>query len=167
MISPSTRVAVICTGNICRSPMGEVLLRALVEGEPRLAGHVLVTSAGTASWHVGEPMDDRARRALNRADFSGAGSPAAYASPAYLASQDLILVMTREHRDDVRHRLGETSVDVTTWRSPSRPDVVLDVADPYYGDDADFDECLAVLRRGEVAIIDELLRRRHGPSNVT
>ena len=53
MGEPELRVATICTGNICRSPMAEVILKHLIAEDPELNRHVLVTSAGTASWHVG------------------------------------------------------------------------------------------------------------------
>ena len=46
-------VTVVCTGNICRSPMGEVILRDLFAGGG--AGDVTVDSAGTTRWEVGSP----------------------------------------------------------------------------------------------------------------
>ena len=54
MGEPALRVATICTGNICRSPMAEVVLKHLIDNDPSLRGRVDVTSAGTANWHVGE-----------------------------------------------------------------------------------------------------------------
>ena len=56
------RVVFVCTGNICRSPMAEVITRALAataalgDGTP-LGQHLDVRSAGTGPWHEGEPMD--------------------------------------------------------------------------------------------------------------
>jgi protein-tyrosine phosphatase len=140
------RVAAVCTGNICRSPMAEVVLRDLVERDERLSGSMLVSSAGTARWHQGAEMDPRARRALDRAGLRGAGSPAAYADTAYLDAQDVVLVMTRENRDDVLARLTRVDGHVILLRDLIDPPG-LDLADPYYGDDADFDQCLAVIQR--------------------
>ena len=48
------KVATICTGNICRSPMAEVVLKHLIADDPSLNGRVEVTSAGVANWHVGD-----------------------------------------------------------------------------------------------------------------
>src|SRR3974390_2526776 len=61
----------VCTGNICRSPMAEVVLRRLAASRmfddgSALADHLAVSSAGTGGWHEGEPMDPRARAALER-----------------------------------------------------------------------------------------------------
>ena len=146
MSSPVLRVSVICTGNICRSPMGEVIFRHHVDADESLRGRVQVTSAGTANWHVGEPMDRRARDALDRAGYVGAGSPGAYADRAYLERQDLLIVMTREHLHEVRERVGRPLPDAVLLRSFADDGHGRDVADPYYGDDREFDECLELLR---------------------
>ncbi len=124
--------------------MAEVLLKHLVANDATLAGHVIVTSAGTARWHVGAAMDPRARRALDRAGYHLPGSPARFANAEYLAEQDLVLVMSREHRVEVLQRRGGDA-EVLLWRDLGEPDLGLEVADPYYGDDHDFDECLRLL----------------------
>jgi protein-tyrosine phosphatase len=138
----------ICTGNICRSPMAEVVLAHLVDADPSLRGRVHVTSAGTANWHVGAPMDPRARDALDRAGFRNEGTPAAFADRAYLDSHDIVVAMTREHAGDVRRRLSNPSTEVVLLRNLIEPGENRDVADPYYGDEAEFDECLELIRAG-------------------
>jgi protein-tyrosine phosphatase len=145
MTKPTLHVATICTGNICRSPMAEIVLRHLIAADPILFGRVNVTSAGTARWHVDSPMDPRARAALDRAGYQLPGTPGAFADGAYLDAQDLILVMTREHLHDVQERLANASTEVILWRNLLEPEKNLDVADPYYGGDDEFDECLAIL----------------------
>ena len=62
------RVAVVCLGNICRSPIADVVVNALLD-EAGLRDGVEVTSAGTGSWHVGEPMDPRAAAVLTHAGY--------------------------------------------------------------------------------------------------
>ena len=79
-VSRPTRVAFVCTGNICRSPMGEVVMRHDVESDENLRGGVAVSSAGTALWPVGAAMDRRAPGGLDRAGFSGPGTLGAYAN---------------------------------------------------------------------------------------
>jgi protein-tyrosine phosphatase len=138
----------ICTGNICRSPMAEVVLAHLIDADPSLRGRVEVTSAGTANWHVGAAMDPRARDALDRAGFSKEGTPAAFADRTYLDSHDIVVTMTREHASDVRRRLSNETTHVVLLRNLLDPGKNLDLADPYYGDDAEFDECLELIRAG-------------------
>ncbi len=139
--------------------MAEVVLKHLIADDPSLRGLVEVTSGGVANWHVGDEMDPRARRALDRAGYFLDGTPGAYASSAYLNAQDLVTVMTREHLHEVTERLSNPKTDVVLWRHLIDPHVDLDVADPYYGDDAEFDHCLAMLSAGGQRLTS-LLRSR-------
>ena len=52
------RVLFVCLGNICRSPLGEGILRHVVE-QAGLGGRIEVDSAGTGAWHAGEAPDPR------------------------------------------------------------------------------------------------------------
>lgn len=149
-------MAVICTGNICRSPMGEVILRHALRSTPGAEG-IEVTSAGTARWHVNEPMDPRAAAALRRGGYEPDATPGIWATKDFLAGIDVAVAMTREHRQDlltlrpdltvllVREVLGHGS---------------LDVADPYFGNDSDFDTCRETLERATPGLIQEILRAR-------
>jgi protein-tyrosine phosphatase len=144
--------------------MAEVVLQHLVDADSSLRGRVNVTSAGTANWHVGSPMDMRARSALNRAGFNGAGSPAAYADRAYLDEQDVVIGMTREHVHEVRKRLSNDATEVILLRNLIEPGRELDLFDPYYGDDVDFDECLDAVRAGGQRLTLEFRQRLDGGS---
>jgi protein-tyrosine phosphatase len=159
MVQSRVRVAMICTGNICRSPMAEVIVRHFVETDLLLRHRVEVTSAGTANWHVGSPMDARARQALNRAGFEGPGSPAAFADRSYLDDNDLVIGMTREHVHEVKKRLSNSSTEVVQLRNLIEPGRNLDLFDPYYGGDSEFDECLAMIRRAGQRLTSEFHRR--------
>ncbi len=155
MVQKSLRVAMICTGNICRSPMAEVILHELVTQDKFLRPRVSVSSAGTARWHVGSPMDSRARSALDRAGFHGPGTLGAYASSEYLDAHDVVVVMTREHRDDVQARLSNENTEVILLRNLLEPGLDLDVPDPYYGQSEDFDACVDLFTRGGQRLITE------------
>jgi protein-tyrosine phosphatase len=159
VVQPRLRVAMICTGNICRSPMAEVVAQHFVAADSSLHGRVDVTSAGTANWHVGSPMDQRARDALRRAGFHGDGSPAAFADRTYLDRQDLVIGMTREHVHEVKKRLSNRYTDVLLMRNVIEPGLDLDLFDPYYGDDAEFDDCLETVRTAGQRLTTEFQRR--------
>lgn len=90
-VTQPLRVLVVCTGNICRSPLAERLLRA------RLGDRVVVTSAGTHGLDAA-PMEPNAADELTR----WGGDPDGFAShrivPADVEDADLVLTMTTGHR---------------------------------------------------------------------
>jgi len=72
--------------------MAEVVLQHYVDADSSLRGYVDVTSAGTANWHVGSPMDHGRRGALNRAGFNGRRiARGLRRSAAYLDRQDVVI----------------------------------------------------------------------------
>lgn len=154
------KVAVICTGNICRSPMGEILLREAIAVEVDLASVVSVTSAGTAHWHVNKPMDPRAAGALRRAGLPTDATPGIFATADFLVDVDLNVVMTKEHRRDILER--HPAAEVLLVRELLGHGE-MDVPDPYYGDDDDFDECLATLSAVTPLVVAEIRSRLRDP----
>ena len=140
-MSPFT-VSFVCTGNICRSPMGEVVLRNLLEREG-LGERVRVVSAGTGDWHVGGPADPRAVSTLRQYGLDGASHVAQQFLAASFREVDLVLALDRSHERFLRS-LAPTSEDaakVHLLRSFDEQAVAageLEVDDPYFGEDADF-----------------------------
>ena len=68
------RITTVCLGNICRSPMAEAVIRARVD-DAGLGALVLVDSAGTDGWHIGEDADPRALQTLRAAHPLGVPTP--------------------------------------------------------------------------------------------
>ena len=133
----ATRLLFVCLGNICRSPLAEAAFRAEAE---RLGLDVAVESAGTGDWHVGEPPDRRAIAvaARNGIDRSGLRARRVIREDFHLF--DHVVALDRENLASLR-RLQPPG-------SPARLSLLLDhvagregeaVADPYYGEDCDFD----------------------------
>lgn len=94
MTSPGS-VLVVCTGNICRSPYIERLLRVGLVGTG-----IEVSSAGTDAL-VGSAMDPEAAARLVAAGGDPTGFSARQLTPEIVASADLVLTATRAHRADV------------------------------------------------------------------
>ena len=92
------RVLHVCTGNICRSPMAEHLMRRKLEsGWPAQADRFVVESAGT--WgHAGSPMEPHALSTLAEYGVDGADFRARELAAEHVAGADLVLAATREHR---------------------------------------------------------------------
>ena len=127
------RVEIVCSGNICRSPIGEVVLRAkLAEAG---IDDVQVTSSGTGGWHAGDPMDPRAAAALRRRGYDGSAHRAREFRAGWFAERDLVLAMDSGHLAALS-RAGEAQLFAED-----------DVPDPYYGDEEGFDEVLAQIEK--------------------
>ena len=95
------RVCLVCLGNICRSPMAETVLRAELAAAG-LDGAVVVDSAGTGDWHVGDAMDPGARAALATRGHDGSAHRARQFQPSWLPRRDLILAMDARNLADLR-----------------------------------------------------------------
>jgi protein-tyrosine phosphatase len=94
-------ICVVCLGNICRSPMAEVLIRAELTAAG-LADRVSVQSAGTGDWHLGEAMDRGARAELSRRGFDGSGHRARQIGPDWLNQFDLLIAMDQSNLRGLR-----------------------------------------------------------------
>src|SRR5215472_2928513 len=94
-------ICVVCLGNICRSPMAEVLIKSEL-ARAGLAGQVSVESAGTGDWHLGEPMDRRARAELARRGYDGSAHRARQIGPGWLDRFDLLLAMDQANLRSLR-----------------------------------------------------------------
>ena len=107
------RVCLVCLGNICRSPMAESVLRAELAAAG-LDGAVVVDSAGTGDWHVGDAMDPGARAALARRGHDGSDPESHRArqfQPSWLRERDLILAMDARNLADLRRMAGAEDAD--------------------------------------------------------
>lgn len=154
--TPGTyRIAVVCLGNICRSPMADVVLNARV-AEAGLDDRVEVVSAGTGGWHAGDRMDRRAAALLNREGYDADRHRAQQVPVRWLDECDLVLAMDRDNLRDLR-ALGETDpTRVRLFRDFDPDEPGSEVPDPYYGGDDGFRDVLAMVERTS-ATVAELL----------
>jgi len=150
---------VVCSGNICRSPIGEKVLQAAFDAAG-LGDRVTVSSAGTGDWHVGEPANSRAVRVL-----AAAGYPIEHAARQITAADivdlDLLLAADHGHLRELR-RLTTQHQKIALLRSFDPAADSDEVPDPYYGPDEDFEQVLAMIRAaapGVVAAVGERLDR--------
>jgi protein-tyrosine phosphatase len=94
------RILAVCLGNICRSPTAEAALREALR-EAGLEDQVEVDSAGTGTWHLGDPPDARMTAAAAEAGLTLSGT-ARRIGARDVADADLVLVMDRRNLRDVR-----------------------------------------------------------------
>jgi len=150
---PVLHVCVVCSGNICRSPIGEIVLRAAL-AQAGLGDRVRVSSAGTGDWHVGQSANPRAARVLRAAGYP-TDHVARQITADELADIDLVLAADRGHRSELRP-LTDHPDRIRLLRSFD-PDADTDeVPDPYYGPDAGFDDVLAMIEAATPGVVQEI-----------
>jgi len=155
------RLCFVCLGNICRSPIGEGVMRRLLK-DAGLADAVEVDSAGTAGYHAGELPDARARAAGRRFDVDVGGRARQFERGDF-ERFDYVLAMDRANFDDLaelapspeaRRKLHLLrSFDPTSLSGASVPD-------PYYGDDEGFDDVVRICQAACAPLLEKL-RRDH------
>lgn len=147
------RIALVCLGNICRSPMAHVVLEARL-ADAGLTDLVTVTSSGTGGWHEGKPMDERAATMLQDAGYDASRHRARTFDAGWHDDHDLVLVMDAANLRDV----GGPGERVAMFRDFDPDEPGGDVPDPYYGGAAGFEEVLRVVERTSTSLVAALTR---------
>lgn len=149
-------VLVVCTGNICRSPMAEHVLRRAFD-EAGLGDAVTVSSAGTGDWHVGQGAHPPAQRVLAAAGYP-CGHVARQITPEMVDDADLVLAADRGHLAALREVASDPSrVRLLRSFDPDADDD--EVPDPYGYPDEEFVRVLDMLRAAAPGLVDEVGRR--------
>lgn len=139
-------ILLVCTGNICRSPTAEAVLRAKADAAG-LSDRVAVASCGTHDYHVGDPPDPRAQEHARRRGYDLSALQASCLSPADFEQHDLVLALDRGHERILKRRAGPHAGKVRLLMSYASELAVDEVPDPYYGGPADFERALDLIER--------------------
>ena len=151
----------VCLGNICRSPAAEgVFLHLLKERE--LENQFVVDSAGTGSWHVGNPADRRMQAAASRRGIL-LPSRARQIRLDDLSTFDLVLTMDDANLMAVQALAKEAGSSATASIRPmlsyAEKFSETEVPDPYYGGETGFEHVLDLLEDACSNLLDELSRQ--------
>ncbi|MEV8039845.1 low molecular weight protein-tyrosine-phosphatase [Arthrobacter sp. NPDC080082] len=138
------RIITVCTGNICRSPMAELMLAEALAAA-QLTG-VDVDSAGITAYEVGRPIDPRAARKLAAHQIPSTGHIAREWRNDWFQSRDLILAMDVDHYGWLRQAAPDAAslAKIRMLRSfdpavAGRDPLDQGIEDPWYGGHTDFD----------------------------
>lgn len=155
------RVLFVCTGNICRSPTAEAVLRDLAERRG-LSHRVVVDSAGTHAYHVGESADPRSARAAAGRGYDLSKHRARKVRHEDFLEQDLVVAMDRGHFEGLEAFVfpGATAKLVLFLEGVEAAGGRLDTPDPYYGGTSGFQDVLDLCEAGCRKILDD----RFGPA---
>jgi protein-tyrosine phosphatase len=157
------RVCLVCTGNICRSPMAESVFRTHV-AEAGLDGLVEVDSAGTGGWHEGDGADPRTVSVLETNGYES-GHVARQFRADWFSLLDLVIALDTGHLKALR-RLAATPADaqkvqlLRSYEPAAGND--LDVPDPYYGGMDGFEECLEMVEAASPGLLAAVQEQMEG-----
>ena len=112
-------ILIVCTGNTCRSPMAEYLLRALLHKQG-VASQFHISSAGLACY-PGVPISENALLVLKERGIDASGHVSHPVTLQLITNADRIYVMTEAHRRAIIQAVPETAEKI----------IVLSVQDPY------------------------------------
>ncbi|MET3952138.1 low molecular weight protein-tyrosine-phosphatase [Arthrobacter sp. UYEF36] len=169
--SSQYRIIAVCTGNICRSPMAELMLAEAIAAEG-LSGAV-VDSAGTTAYEVGRPIDPRAARKLNAHSISSDRHVAREWEADWFRHRELILALDVDHfgwlQQTAPDRESLSKIRMLRSFDPAvagKDPLDQGIEDPWYGGHADFDLTWNLIHAalpGIVAHVRAELARRRRP----
>lgn len=153
-------VLFVCMGNICRSPLAHGLFEAMVAKEG-LSEMIVVDSAGTHAYHVGNPPDPRSQETALRHGIDLSGQRARRVAQPDFERFDYILAMDRDNYslladscpDEQRHKLS-----LFLEFAPELPE--REVPDPYYGGASGFEQVYNLVEAASRGLLEEI-RKTH------
>ncbi len=155
----STKVLFVCLGNICRSPLAEAIFRKKIK-DKGLEDYIITDSCGTANYHVGDSPDPRTiKNAMqNGVAINHLGRQLHHHD---LVHFDLILAMDESNLRNI-HRLpnaSQHSHKIKLMRSYDVYADTMEVPDPYYGTEQDFQQVFEILERSTENLLAAIQER--------
>ncbi|MDR0950188.1 MAG: low molecular weight phosphotyrosine protein phosphatase [Candidatus Ancillula sp.] len=166
------RITPVCTGNICRSAMAEVVLSQIAEDKGYLEKYDFdFSSRGVSDEEEGNPLDFRARTVLRNHNYTNRLSQsiirnhqAHQITRNEVENADLLLAMTKNHAKSLIRRFDADPNKVIIWRWFEKMEEdkeldSLDLADPWYGGPSDFEKALSQIERSASKVIEYSIKR--------
>ena len=147
-------ILLVCTGNTCRSPMAEGILKSMVQKNMRLKDKVKVISAGVAA-HPGQPASPQAVEALRRLGIDISGHRTDQVDEDMLKDADIILTMTEGHKQIIRLMDPAAADKVFTLREHIQGDKS-DISDPFGQPVEQYVKCAGEIAQLMQKLVDRL-----------
>ncbi len=145
----------VCTGNICRSPIMERVAAAYAS---RQGVDVHITSAGTSAEETGNQIDHRARRVLQRSGYDAGHHRAHQVTVREVAEADLVIAAEEHHKQRLLRLAPQADVRLLSDFDPELQQGV-GLPDPWYGEDSAFDETLTAVEAAMPGLLAHLKER--------
>lgn len=143
-------VLFVCTGNICRSPMAEAVFRHMVD-EAGLSERIIVASAGTGNWHVGQQPHPGTLEVLARHAIDPGNKRARVFTRADFDKFNYIIAMDAENVSDIRSQFQRRVPRLLDF---AHPQGTLNVPDPYYS--GEFDIVYTLIEAGCKGLLEKI-----------
>ena len=152
-------VLFVCMGNICRSPTAEAVFRARAE-EAGLAQRILIDSAGTHDYHIGNPPDARTQQAAKLRGYDLSRLRGRQVSKADFARFDYILAMDHPNLVMLYHKCpSELHQRLGLFMDYARQHDELEVPDPYHGGAEGFVQVLDMVEDAAQGLLQHIQQR--------
>lgn len=125
-------ILVVCTGNICRSPMGQGLLAHALQAQPEPLRSLKVISAGVAA-HTGEPISENSVVALRKVGIDISHLHSQGLTQKMLDDALIVFGMTESHRSIIRARARPAPEHLYLFREFLPSPASKEIGDPYGG----------------------------------
>ncbi len=154
------KILMVCLGNICRSPLAEGILRDKVR---KCELDIVVDSAGTNRYHIGEAPDPRSIACAEAHGIDISDLRARQFKKADFERFDRIYVMDRSNMSDILAlaKNQEERDKVEMILNVNRPNSDMDVPDPYYGGDEGFEHVYKLLDSACEHLLQEWEKESH------
>jgi len=153
------KICFVCMGNICRSPLAEGVFKHLIK-QAELDDRFQIESAAIGSWHVGEAPDTRAQRTAQAHGIRLASTAQQFRANDF-SRFDVVLALDGEIAADL-HRLAPSLPDrqkirlLREYDPQAQAGDDLDVPDPYYGRQEDFERAYQMIERSCEQLLKEI-----------
>jgi protein-tyrosine phosphatase len=152
-------VLFVCTGNICRSPSAEAILRHKA-AQAGLADRLRIDSAGLGEWHLDHPPDPRARDAVEARGYPMGDQTARAVHPRDFERFDYVIAMDEGHYAQLRETCPQGARERVRLFLEFAPRTKRkSVPDPYYGDRGGFDRMVDLIEAGTDGLLADIAGR--------